>query len=646
MKEKRFVLTYLVFMMQYLLCMSQSACTVDTCRSNTLYCGMAGALQRENTFDSTCHCCVNQRLTWQGGGVNEFGRYVSPFPVCSPCPDGSAQGSSCHRILNCNPINYNCPQGQFFDGNICERCYFPALSWTDGPGKLSLSDCKCAPGRGFASNACSYCAAGKYKSDYSLQQCQNCEQGKFSQQGSTICTDFTGGTWHGSPVIPEVTTFLSTCPPGMGAKPLISFSTCEAAIGDVSECNCNQYQVGLSEGVVQFGNGISYSNDLHCYISLQSTGIFTFSFDSFQTHLGSEDHMIIRRCSDWPTCHIYEEVLRHAGSSIPSPVSGKDRIQLEFSSGFNFNGQGVLGTWNLAPNPIDLKLCIDCLPGTFSTGGLSNIVCTKCSLGTYTPTARSTTCIVCPKFAGQFATVAIENVFNSRSTTNGTGTASEDGCICGRDSNGIQLVQVSLQASSLSPVGSNRVCLCNKGFVMSNTQLPTCTLSPANYYQPQVGGDSKSCPANSYSAAGSDSWDDCKCNAGFDPEAIFDDSVQTGFNCYCKPGYYVSGTVCVKCEICNPLTHPGQYKDGCGKASAGECKKCAECDNPLQKRAGCGFFSAGECKDKDELVRTPFCPVEVDADTALQELSISVRQASGLGAFSFEQVFGTDAQGS
>jgi hypothetical protein len=120
--------------------------------------------------------------------------------------------------------------------------------------------------------------------------------------------------------------------------------------------------------------------------------------------------------------------------------------------------------------------------------------------------------------------------------------------------------------------------------------------------------------------------------------------VQTGFNCYCKPGYYVSGTVCVKCEICNPLTHPGQYKDGCGKASAGECKKCAECDNPLQKRAGCGFFSAGECKDKDELVRTPFCPVEVEADNAA--LSISVRQASGLGAFSFEQVFGTDAQSS
>jgi hypothetical protein len=64
----------------------------------------------------------------------------------------------------------------------------------------------------------------------------------------------------------------------------------------------------------------------------------------------------------------------------------------------------------------------------------------------------------------------------------------------------------------------------------------------------------------------------------------------------------------------------------------------------LQKRAGCGYLSAGECRDKDELVRTPFCPVEVE-EADKNALAISVRQASGLGAFSFEQVFGTNAMG-
>lgn len=115
---------------------------------------------------------------------------------------------------------------------------------------------------------------------------------------------------------------------------------------------------------------------------------------------------------------------------------------------------------------------------------------------------------------------------------------------------------------------------------------------------------------------------------------------KTGFNCYCDPGYYVVGNQCVKCELCKTL--PGYYRDGCEKTSPGVCKKCEPCSDASQKRAGCGFLSAGECKDKTELVRTPFCPVP-DEDQSV--LAISVRQASGLGAFSFEQVFGTDAEG-
>ena len=40
-------------------------------------------------------------------------------------------------------------------------------------------------------------------------------------------------------------------------------------------------------------------------------------------------------------------------------------------------------------------------------------------------------------------------------------------------------------------------------------------------------------------------------------------------------------------------------------------------------------------------MRTPFCPL---ADEEQSEFAISVRQVSGLGAFSFEQVFGTDVE--
>jgi hypothetical protein len=53
------------------------------------------------------------------------------------------------------------------------------------------------------------------------------------------------------------------------------------------------------------------------------------------------------------------------------------------------------------------------------------------------------------------------------------------------------------------------------------------------------------------------------------------------------------------------------------------------------------LLSAGVCRDKEELVRTPWCPV---ADDSKSPLAISARQASGLGSFTFEEVFGSDAQ--
>jgi hypothetical protein len=83
----------------------------------------------------------------------------------------------------------------------------------------------------------------------------------------------------------------------------------------------------------------------------------------------------------------------------------------------------------------------------------------------------------------------------------------------------------------------------------------------------------------------------------------------------------------------------GHYRDNCQKADGGTCIRCASCADPSQKRVRCGGLRAGTCKDKAELVRMPASPVE-DQDTS--ELAQSVRQASGLGAFSFFEVFGAD----
>ena len=182
---------------------------------------------------------------------------------------------------------------------------------------------------------------------------------------------------------------------------------------------------------------------------------------------------------------------------------------------------------------------------------------------------------------------------------------------------------------------------CRKGEYLEfdGVYIADCLICPAGTYQDQDNHrltTCKKCPQHSNSPAGSD-LTDCKCNDGFSQEYIFANGAPIDFNCYCDPGYYVSGGACIKCSTCNK----GMYRLNCGTNSAGTCEKCKDCVNPSQLRAGCGYLSEGECKDRTELVRTPFCPVALEG-SGNTELAISVRQASGLGAFSFEQVFGTD----
>jgi len=188
---------------------------------------------------------------------------------------------------------------------------------------------------------------------------------------------------------------------------------------------------------------------------------------------------------------------------------------------------------------------------------------------------------------------------------------------------------------------------CKKGEYLDydGVYVADCLLCPAGKYQDEDNHrlmTCKSCPFNSDSQVASTSWTSCKCNNGFKQEFVVDPSgLQIDFNCYCDPGYYVNGSACIRCGTCAP----GQYRQGCGKYNSGVCVMCAGCASPSHQRAGCGYLSEGECKDKTELVRMPFCPVSEQTNAAMQELAVSVRQASGLGAFSFQQVFGTDAEG-
>lgn len=192
-------------------------------------------------------------------------------------------------------------------------------------------------------------------------------------------------------------------------------------------------------------------------------------------------------------------------------------------------------------------------------------------------------------------------------------------------------------ANSISEAGSLSVleCKCPENSWMEYLALQ----SFANTY------NCKPCPINSISALGSDSLFDCQCTELFKTAYDSNSNGQIiDFNCYCPEGQWVNGAACQDCVICTGLD-AGKYRKGCEGASAGICEDCEKCPNPSQLRAGCGFFSPGACKEKHELVRTPFCPARDGvSDETDNQLKIYVNQASGLGAFSFEQVFGVQKE--
>ena len=207
-------------------------------------------------------------------------------------------------------------------------------------------------------------------------------------------------------------------------------------------------------------------------------------------------------------------------------------------------------------------------------------------------------------------------------------------------------------------------CKCYEGFVegssscycpagnyvpgrMKEQTQDSCVQCAAAKYQDGIDQSScKDCPSlSSTETTGSDNFDDCECGEGLSKEYDYNsDGTRANFACYCDKGKYLNKTTnpykCLKCEICDPVTYPGYYKKGCEKESPGTCTPCQVCRSASQKLAGCGFLSGGECRDKEELVRTPWCPV---ADESKSPLAISARQASGLGSFTFEEVFGSDA---
>jgi hypothetical protein len=304
--------------------------------------------------------------------------------------------------------------------------------------------------------------------------------------------------------------------------------------------------------------------------------------------------------------------------------------------------------------------CINCDPGLYKEKEGVNIVCDECLPGTYTPGKGYMTCLNCDAgksslakqstckdcVAGKYAFPAgsrCENCdWNTKSQSGAPQcTACEAGkfseiaataCLSCKAGQHLNARFLSLKSSknvitsikdvvfelpclwcAQCPLGTERArCLYNMsdpGTCMSceagkrlNLDTGICEPCPANQYREENNvtrlkqTECTMCPRYSLGPTGSNSLQNCECNAGF--IRVYTDE-QT-FVCGCEFGRYIVNT---QCEECGECIH-GFYRSGCSGDNPGSCVQCNKQCSSDKQLAGCGGMHQGTCKKKTDLVRT------------------------------------------
>ncbi len=97
-----------------------------------------------------------------------------------------------------------------------------------------------------------------------------------------------------------------------------------------------------------------YSNDADCrwLIAPMSTYIITITFTQFNTEQGY-DFVTLSSCTS-ASCSSKQQLLRHSGSSLPSPLSFTSYtgfLMVEFKSDRYGTGSGFTATWTVSSLP-------------------------------------------------------------------------------------------------------------------------------------------------------------------------------------------------------------------------------------------------------------------------------------------------------
>ncbi len=475
--------------------------------------------------------------------------------ACKQCPEGYY----CPAGTGTLDDGKKCPQGYYCPAGTkdLEKVKCPDNSTTAGlTGQSDICSCQC--NEGYYMNytnghVCTLCQAGYYCPAHTVEytgSCpdsegatpQFCTQGQCSAAGSSSCSNcpvgtHSLGTASAGYLSEDSTSACSPCDPG-------TYSSKEGSWA-CSECEEGYYCPSATESQTICGVEVTGTIKEPCpagtYSNAGASSCTPCEAGTYSTGNAAE----CTPCQEGSYCPA-NEITGLYDSKVTCPEGHKC--------------------------PAGSTSATACEVGTFSNEGASS--CTPCNAGQYQDEAGKSSCKPCS--AGTYTPA--DGVAHTSCTDCDAGDISGEGaikctkCDAGTYENGDRTACVTCECGYYCTGGTHKA-ECGLGKWSQAGATTGCTYCGGiNYcpFQTTCQEDVANCPANTHSAQGSSSIDDCKTDAGY-----YWLTASSEEPMICPAGYY--------CKANGSRTNPGDNKVACpagtynpdtGKSSEEACQPC------------------------------------------------------------------------
>ncbi|GMH69242.1 hypothetical protein TrST_g1107 [Triparma strigata] len=406
--------------------------------------------------------------------------------------------------------------------------------------------------------------------------CEDCEAGKFAEQGSATCSICSAGKYYSS-----ITTPCISCPSGKYITDDATDISLHTSISSCVDCEAGKFaaeQGSATCSICPFGT--YYSSVTTPCISCPSGKYITDDATDISLHV-SVDSCVdcdAGKSSNPPasSCPITCPIGTHSppGSPCLDCEAGKFNENVQQESCTNC-GTGRYSLSATAGATVE-SVCRNCEAGKASSEEVRTTPCPACVEGKSAPAPGLDSCPSCP--AGTYSDSPAAILCDLCAIGKYTGAAQStscDDCVAGT----FNLVEGSV----------------------------TCDKCPAGQRMNDAGNDCEVCPDGTYSNPGSLSCTDCDHTSGY--VSLAGDSGADKCE-YCGPGFYADQTshTCKECEIdsyslggvyectsCPSGTNNAKASTTCSPCSPGTIPTGSSCDQC--EKGKYGVFGATSCSD-------------------------------------------------